>query len=66
MKKFKGINITQYIIFEGLVSIGKITLLVDAKIYSLANSSDCVGMCWTTESGGGESVVPELKQLCFF
>jgi hypothetical protein len=23
-------------------------------------------LCWTTERGGGESVVTELKQLCFF
>jgi hypothetical protein len=40
IKNFKGGNITQYLIFEGLDVIGQATLLADEKIAPLAVSSD--------------------------
>jgi hypothetical protein len=44
IKKFKGRNITQYLIFERLDVVGKMTLLVDTKISSLAKPADGVGL----------------------
>jgi hypothetical protein len=47
---FKGINITQYLIFEWLDVVLKVTLLADATIASLMEPSDGVGLpvqcCW--------------------
>jgi hypothetical protein len=42
--KFKGRNITQYIVFEGLDVVGKTTLLADAEISSLAKPANGVGL----------------------
>jgi hypothetical protein len=40
--KFKGGDITQYLIFEGLDAIEQATLLADAKIAPLVEPSDGV------------------------
>jgi hypothetical protein len=37
-------NITQYLVFEGLDVVGKMTLLADAEILSLAKLADGVGL----------------------
>jgi hypothetical protein len=44
IKNFKGRNITQYLIFEGLDVVGKTTLLAETKIASLAEPSYGVGL----------------------
>jgi hypothetical protein len=41
---FKGSNITQYLIFEGLDVVGQVILLADTKIDSLVKPSDGVGL----------------------
>jgi hypothetical protein len=42
IKKFKFMNITQYLILEGLDSIGQATLLVDTEISTLDEPLDVV------------------------
>jgi hypothetical protein len=42
IKNFKGGDITQYLIFEGLNVVGQVTPLVVAKIYPLEEPSDGV------------------------
>ena len=39
---FKWSNITQYLIFEGLVGIGQVTFLTNAEVPSLAEPPDVV------------------------
>ena len=50
VKNFKSSNITQYLILEGLDSIGKATLLADAYISTLVEPRDVVWLwgwcCW--------------------
>jgi hypothetical protein len=41
---FIGRNITQYLIFERLDVVGKMTLLADTKISSVAKLTDGVGI----------------------
>jgi hypothetical protein len=44
MKKFKGGNITQYLILEGLDAVGKTKLLADPEVSSLVETPYGVGM----------------------
>jgi hypothetical protein len=57
----------EYMIQEGLLFKGNQLCIPKCSMReNLIKEKHSGGLCWTTERGGGESVVTELKQLWFF